>query len=141
MSDSNTPLDEEERLLVLQFLGVLHGWFQEERRVTEERITHLALQESIIKLLFARLTSHSIIGDPVFTEAGKKVFASEDGNTDDWIESLNRERHMLNAMDEIFTGSVLDDVVYSTDMEEEPVETGSNVIDFTTRKPHQGEED
>ncbi len=141
MSDHNTPLDEEERLLVLQFLGVLHGWFQEERRATEERITHLALQESIIKLLFARLTSHSIVQNPVFTEAGKTVFASEDGNTDDWIENLNRERHLLNAMDEIFTGSVLDDVIYSSDMEEEPDEVGSNVIDFTTRKPHQGEEE
>tara|TARA_Y100001938_G_C8088848_1_gene433783 strand:+ start:1109 stop:1513 length:405 start_codon:yes stop_codon:yes gene_type:complete len=132
---NKVPLDDDERMLIIQFLSVMHSWFQEEKKVAEQNLANLSLQEGIIKLLFARLARTSIVKDPVFTEAGKNVFAAEDGNTDNWFDNLNRERHLLNAMDEAFT---------DTELEQETapiVDDGSNVIDFTARKLHREEDE
>jgi len=110
MKDDN--LGKTEKLLVIQFLGVLHTWLQEQRLQRESELAVLAAQESLVKLLFARVSRPDLYSEPEFSEAGKLIFSEPDQN---WHDVFSREKDTLadagvelNETDLSSTGDVID---------------------------------
>lgn len=107
----------EEKLLVIQFLGVLHTWIQETRVKREEDLAVLQIQESLVKLLFARVSRPELYSKPEFDEAGELIFGEED---QDWMEVFSREKDTLAS-----TG---------VEFSDPPLTPDGDVIDFFTRQ-------
>jgi len=107
----------EEKLLVIQFLGVLHTWLQEQRLQREAEMNVLAVQESLVKLLFARVSRPDLYAEPQFDEAGSIIFGGTDEN---WHDVFGREKEALEQVGLRLT--------------EEDMSSEGTVIDFFTRK-------
>lgn len=107
----------EEKLLVIQFLGVLHTWLQEQRLQREAEMNVLAVQESLVKLLFARVSRPDLYAEPQFDEAGSIIFGGTDEN---WHDVFGREKEALEKVGLRLT--------------EEDMSNEGTVIDFFTRK-------
>ena len=107
----------EEKLLVIQFLGVLHTWLQEQRLQREAEMNVLAVQESLVKLLFARVSRPDLYAEPQFDEAGSIIFGGTDEN---WHDVFGREKEALEQVGLRLT--------------EEDMSNEGTVIDFFTRK-------
>ncbi len=114
---SNDDLGMSEKLLVIQFLGVLHTWLQEQRTRQEADIALLKMQESLVKLLFARVSRPDLYSEPQYNEAGGIIFGGED---EDWYDIFDRERDALSSV--------------GVELNEREIENYNNVIDFFTRK-------
>ena len=115
---SETFGDDEKRL-VLQFLGVLHTWIQDQRVQKEQDIATLQIQESLVKLLFARVSKPEFYKDPQFTEAGKIIFTAE-SDDEDWYDVFAREKDTLSDV--------------GVELTEKDVVDDGAVIDFFTRQ-------
>ena len=115
MSDDKLGLDEKR--LVLQFLGVLHTWIQDQRRQREEDFAVLQVQESLVKLLFARVSRPDLYSEPSFTEAGELIFGGDD---EDWHDVFAREQEALHSV--------------GVELTESDMESAGDVIDFFTRQ-------
>ena len=114
----------EEKLLVIQFLGVLHTWLQEQRSQREAEMNVLAVQESLVKLLFARVSRPDLYAEPQFDEAGSIIFG---GTDESWHDVFGREREALEQVGLRLT--------------EEDMSSEGTVIDFFTRKKRGVEEE
>tara|TARA_B100000287_G_C20501776_1_gene729393 strand:- start:100 stop:483 length:384 start_codon:yes stop_codon:yes gene_type:complete len=110
-------LGMDEKLLVIQFLGVLHTWLQEQRQQREAEMNVLAVQESLVKLLFARVSRPDLYAEPQFSEAGEIIFG---GTDESWHDVFGREREALEQVGLRLT--------------EEDMSNEGTVIDFFTRK-------
>ena len=118
MSDD---LGKTEKLLVLQFLGVLHTWIQETKKRTEEDFAVLSVQESLVKLLFARVSRPDLYSEPQFTEAGELIFNQpEPSDPADWHDLFAAESDVLANV--------------GVHLNEKDVEKYGDVIDFFTRE-------
>jgi len=87
MSDEFTV---DDRLLTIQFLGVLHTWLQETKAEKERELELLQLQEGIVKIMFARISRPEDFHTEEVIEAGEKVFS------ENWEEMLEQEIKKLN---------------------------------------------
>jgi len=107
----------EEKLLVIQFLGVMHTWLQEQRIQREAEMNVLAVQESLVKLLFARVSRPDLYAEPQFGEAGEIIFG---GTDESWHDVFGREKEALEQVGLRLT--------------EQDMSSEGTVIDFFTRK-------
>lgn len=110
-------LGMEEKLLVIQFLGVMHTWLQEQRIQRETEMSVLAVQESLVKLLFARVSRPDLYAKPQFSEAGEIIFGGAD---ESWHDVFGREKDALEQVGLRLT--------------EQDMSSEGTVIDFFTRK-------
>jgi len=107
----------EEKLLVIQFLGVLHTWLQDQRAQREAEMNVLAVQESLVKLLFARVSRPDLYTEPQFGEAGEIIFG---GTDESWHDVFGREKESLEQV--------------GLHLTEQDMNSEGTVIDFFTRK-------
>ena len=96
-------------------------WIQETRKRTEEDFAVLSVQESLVKLLFARISRPDLYSEPQFTEAGKLIFKQEDkDDPTDWYDLFAAESDALADV--------------GVHLNEKDAEKYGEVIDFFTRE-------